>query len=127
MNERTDNTHAAMDTAIILTANIQKLADFYGQGLELGQAQESGPDHLGFPLTNAYLGFDLVESPPDPSDVLSLWFRVDDLAATFGRFEQLGAEIKYPPTKKPWGDELAALYDPDGNLFGLAQRTEQFK
>ena len=127
MNERTASPHAALDTAIILSANIQQLAEFYGEGLELGQARETSPDHLGYPMANAYLGFDLVEAPPEPTGVLSLWFRVDDLAAAFGRFEKLGAKIKYPPTKKPWGDELAALYDPDGNLFGLAQRTEQFR
>jgi len=41
---------------------------------------------------------------------------------TFKRFKELGAKVKYTPTKKPWGDVLAALYDPDGNVIGLAQR-----
>jgi hypothetical protein len=30
--------------------------------------------------------------------------------------------LRYPPTRKPWGALLASLYDPDGNMVGLAQR-----
>jgi uncharacterized glyoxalase superfamily protein PhnB len=47
---------------------------------------------------------------------------VDDLQATFERLVALGATVRYPPTRKPWGAELAAVYDLDGNLLGLAQR-----
>ena len=114
-----------MDTAIILTSNIRKLADFYGQGLELGEAAPTGPDHLGFDMPNAYLGFDHVDDPPTASGVMSLWFRVNDLEGTFKRFEELGAGVKYGPTAKPWGDTLAAMYDPDGNLFGLSLRKAE--
>ena len=124
MNNDLEKTQATMDTAIILTSRVKEMASFYRQGLELGEAQPAGPDHLGFDLPNAYFGFDLVDTPPEASGVLSLWFRVNDLAATFDRFKELGAKVKYPPTKKPWGDELAAMYDLDGNLFGLAQRKE---
>jgi len=53
---------------------------------------------------------------------VSAWFEVDDLQTSFERFESLGAVVIYPPTKKPWGAILAALKDPDGNVFGLAQR-----
>jgi uncharacterized glyoxalase superfamily protein PhnB len=47
---------------------------------------------------------------------------VEDIEASFNLFVGLGARVKYPPTKKPWGAVLSALYDPDGNLFGLSQR-----
>jgi catechol 2,3-dioxygenase-like lactoylglutathione lyase family enzyme len=114
-----------MDTAIILTSNLEAMADFYGQGLELGEAARTGPDHLGFAMPNAYLGFDRVDDPPSTSGVLSLWFRVDDLEGTFERFKELGAGVKYGPTTKPWGDTLAAMYDLDGNLFGLALRKPE--
>ncbi len=124
MNEEMEKTQATMDTAIISTSRMDELARFYSQGLDLGEAHPAGPDHLGFDLPNAYFGFDLVDTAPDPSGVLSLWFRVNDLAATFERFKGLGAKVKYSPTTKPWGDELAAMYDLDGNLFGLAQRKE---
>ncbi|GMQ78958.1 MAG: hypothetical protein BMS9Abin02_1507 [Anaerolineae bacterium] len=125
MNDLNSRVGATMETAIILTSNLQEMADFYGQGLELGEAVPTGPDHLGFAMQNAYLGFDRVDDPPAASGVLSLWFRVDDLEGTFERFKDLGAGVKYGPTTKPWGDTLATMYDLDGNLFGLALRKAE--
>ena len=123
MSDPKSRAGATMDTAIILTSNLQEMADFYGQGLELGEAAPTGPDHLGFNMPNSYLGFDRVDDPPPASGVLSLWFRVNGLEETFNRFKELGAGVKYGPTTKPWGDTLAAMYDLDGNLFGLALRV----
>jgi predicted enzyme related to lactoylglutathione lyase len=98
------------------------MADFYSHGFELGKASAAGDDHLGFPLPNLYFGFDQVEKAPPPSGVISLWFEVNDIETTFKRLKESGARINYPPTEKPWGAVLAALYDPDGNLFGISQR-----
>jgi len=120
-NERA--TTAVLHTAIIQTGRLQEMADFYRRGLDLGEPLEE-VDHLGFPLPNAYFGLDLVEEAPSPTGVVSLWFEVDDLQATFDKFVALGAGVKYPPTRKPWGARLAALYDPDGNVFGLTGRDD---
>jgi catechol 2,3-dioxygenase-like lactoylglutathione lyase family enzyme len=117
-----NSTNAILQTVIIQTGQLVGMADFYGRGFELGEPAATGGDHLGFPLPNLYFGFDLVEEAPDPSGVISLWFEVEDIEATFARFEELGARIKYPPSKKPWGAILTALYDPDENLFGISQR-----
>ena len=115
-------TKAILQTVIIQTSQLTEMAHFYGRGLELGEPAETGGDHLGFPLPNLNFGFDLVAAAPQPSGVVSLWFEVVDIEATFKRFEELGAGVKYPPSKKPWGAVLAALYDLDGNMFGLSQR-----
>jgi predicted enzyme related to lactoylglutathione lyase len=117
-----ESTNAILQTVIIQTNQMKAMADFYSLGLELGQPVETGGDHLGFPLPNLYFGFDLVEAPPQPCGVISLWFEVEDIQAAFKRFEELGANVKYPPSKKPWGAVLASLYDLDGNVFGLSQR-----
>jgi predicted enzyme related to lactoylglutathione lyase len=117
-----ESTEAILQTVIIQTSQMTEMADFYGHGLELGEPAETGGDHLGFPLPNLYFGFDLVDAAPQPSEVVSIWFEVGDIEATFNRFEELGARVKYPPSKKPWGAVLAALYDLDGNVFGLSQR-----
>lgn len=117
-----DNTAAILQTVIIQTSQLSELAEFYGRGLELGKPDATGDDHLGFQLPNLYFGFDLVADAPQTSGVVSLWFEVHDIDATFERFEGLGARVKYPPSKKPWGAVLAALYDLDGNVFGLSQR-----
>ena len=110
-----------LSTVIIRTSRIKELASFYGQGLKLGEARFTGDDHLGFNLSNLYFGFDQVQDAPKSTGAVSLWFEVGDIQSTFTRFGSLGARVKYPPSKKPWGGFLAALYDLDGNLFGLSQ------
>ena len=122
MNNTNNSTNAVLQTIIIQTGQIKTMAEFYAHGLELGEAAATGGDHLGYPLPNLYFGFDLVDEVPPPSGVVSLWFEVDDIEETFKRFEESGARVSYPPTKKPWGAVLASLYDPDGNLFGISQR-----
>ncbi|MCJ7537636.1 MAG: VOC family protein [Anaerolineales bacterium] len=122
MNKPINSTDAILQTVIIQTGHLKTMADFYAHGLELRESAAAGADHLGFPLPNLYFGFDQVEGAPAPSGVVSLWFEVDDIEATFKRFGEFGAKGKYPPTKKPWGAVLAALYDPDGNLFGISRR-----
>jgi predicted enzyme related to lactoylglutathione lyase len=121
--EKIDNsTNAVLQTVIVQTSQMETMAEFYAHGFELGKAAATGGDHLGYPLPNLYFGFDQVAESPPPSGVVSLWFEVDDIEATFKRFEASGARVSYPPTEKPWGAVLAALYDPDGNLFGISQR-----
>jgi predicted enzyme related to lactoylglutathione lyase len=122
MEKSNNSTNAVLQTVIIQTSQMKTMAAFYAHGLELGQAAATGGDHLGFPLPNLYIGFDQVAEAPPPSGVVSLWFEVDDIEATFKRFEESGARVNYPPAEKPWGAVLAALYDPDGNLFGISQR-----
>ncbi|MFC2029286.1 VOC family protein [Chloroflexota bacterium] len=115
--------NALLHTVIIDTTRMSELAEFYGTGLELGDPAPTGGDHLGFSLPNLYFGFDQVDRVKSGyQGAVSLWFEVDDLQAVFETFVQLGAQVEYPPTRKPWGAVLAAVHDPDGNLVGLAQR-----
>ena len=118
-----NRTNAKLDTVIICTTRMKELAEFYKLGLQLQEPKSHENNHLGFQLQNNYLGFDEVDKEQNnQTGAISLWFRVDNIKETFKRFKELGARVKYPPTVKPWGDLLAALYDPDGNTFGLAQR-----
>ena len=117
------SAHATLDTVIVVTTRMAELAEFYRRGLELPVPQAHADNHLGFQLPGVYLGFDLVdEAPANYPGAVSLWFAVDDLEATFDRFVQSGARVKYPPTEKPWGARLAAIFDPDGRVVGLTQR-----
>jgi predicted enzyme related to lactoylglutathione lyase len=113
--------HAVLDTVIIVTTRMEELVEFYRNGLDLGQPQQYGDDHTGFQLSTVYIGFDQVEHSVSPGPV-SLWFAVDDLEAVFEQFVKNGAKVKFPPVKKPWGDILAAVFDPDQNVVGLVQR-----
>lgn len=101
MKKPINSTDAILQTVIIQTGQLKTMADFYAHGLKLGESAATGADHLGFPLPNLYFGFDQVEGAPAPSGVVSLWFEVDDIEATFKRFAESGAKVSYPPTKNP--------------------------
>jgi predicted enzyme related to lactoylglutathione lyase len=36
-------------------------------------------------------------------------------------WDSIGGKVIYPPIKTSWGDVLAAIFDPDGNVIGLSQ------
>jgi predicted enzyme related to lactoylglutathione lyase len=111
-----------LQTVIIFTERMEELSTFYAKALQIGPF-ESSPNHLGCQLGTVYFGFDQVEAVQGESPGgVTIWFTVDDLQATFERVVALGAEVRYPPTRKPWGAMLAAVYDLDGNVLGLAQR-----
>ncbi len=108
---------------IIFTSQHRALADFYCGALDLPEPEAFGDDHLGIQLEHFYLGFDESEaSEGHRAGGVSLWFAVPDLDASFARFVELGADVRCPPEVKPFGDRLASVYDPDGNIIGLVER-----
>lgn len=109
-----------METVIIFTTRMEELASFYQQALDLGEFNLS-PGHMGLQAGPVYLGFDQVEEQKSGGGT-TLWFTVDDINETFNRLLSMQAPVRYPPTRKPWGGYLAALYDLDGNMIGLSQR-----
>ena len=114
-------SNAAVDTVIVFTTDHTELARFYEEAFDLDAPEAFGETHLGYQLGGLYLGFDRVEKA-GPNDAVKLWFRVDDIDATFERCVELGAAVRYRPELKPFGDTVAALIDPHGNHFGLSQR-----
>ena len=115
-----------LETVIVFTSRMNELAEFYRTGLGIGPYQES-PQHLGCLVGSVYFGFDQVDDEPAEARSklgLTIWFTVDDIHASLERLVELGATVRYPPTKKPWGAVLASLEDPDGNVFGIAQRMD---
>ena len=112
---------AEVDTVIVFTTDHVELARFYRTALEFDEPLRFGDNHLGFQIGPLYLGFDNVDEARS-NDAVTLWFRVDDIDATFRRCVEHGATVRYEPTEKPFGDTVAALIDPHGNHFGLSQR-----
>jgi lactoylglutathione lyase len=47
-------------------------------------------------------------------------FVTDDVQAGFARAVEGGAEPVTPPQTKPWGQDVAYVRDPDGNLVEIA-------
>ncbi len=121
-NKQIEQQGAALETVIIFSEHMEALASFYQEALGIGPYEHS-PAHMGCQLGNVYFGFDQVEKVEGEAPAgITLWFTVDDLQATFEQLVSMGVKVIYAPTEKPWGAVLAAVYDPDGNILGLAQR-----
>ena len=120
VEEANEAQGTALDTVIIFTTRMEELVHFYQAAFDLGEFNLS-PSHMGLQAGPVYLGFDQVEEQESGGGV-TIWFTVDDIDARYNRLVAMGAESRYPPTRKPWGGYLASLYDLDGNMIGLSQR-----
>lgn len=118
------NQHVAVGAILIFTNKPEQLAEFYAAGLETESPRPVGADHVGFMISETSLGFERV--PVQPRNIeaaVTAWFRVADARQTYEKFLTLGAHIKSPPTLQPWGETLAEVVDPDGNVIGLMSAT----
>jgi predicted enzyme related to lactoylglutathione lyase len=121
-----NNKRASLETIIIFTKQIGKLAEFYQKGLDLENPSFQKENHIGYQIGETYFGFDQVdEIKGSPPSSVTLWFTVDDLKSTLDRFIKHGANVHMNPTKKPWGATIASVVDIDGNIVGLEQRREK--
>jgi lactoylglutathione lyase len=60
---------------------------------------------------------------PGPGPRHELFVYVDDLDASIEDAAHAGAQVLRGPNQMPWGERLAYLRDPEGNLVALAQGT----
>src|ERR1700752_2518161 len=75
-----------VDAILFASPHPEALAAFYQHGFELEPPKWHGEDHLGLNLSNTYLGFDRAkETAPSSSGSISIWFKVQDIEATFAR------------------------------------------
>jgi uncharacterized glyoxalase superfamily protein PhnB len=114
-------TNAAIDTVIVYAHNLQELSSFYVRALRIDEddvVKEEG--HVGFDLGEIYLGFDQSDGSHRHPGAVTFWVRVDDLDKTYQRCLDLGATSVIEPVDRPWGDRLAAVKDPEGNMIGLS-------
>lgn len=65
------------------------------------------------------------EQPAEPSAAMSLYFVIDDLAATFARAKQHGARIVKEPFDQFYGMREFLCQDPDGFLLIFAQELHK--
>jgi uncharacterized glyoxalase superfamily protein PhnB len=73
----------------------------------------------------------LVIPPPGPESqdrvgtFSNVWFDCDDLDGTYADLSGKGVEFPVPPQEAPWdpSQRWAQFSDPDGNLYGLSQRS----
>lgn len=108
---------------ILTTRDLPRLVGFYEHALHARVAYRFGSadedDYVTLTLGAASLGIGRDPATPAASDRIALWFYVDDLDAAYGRWMTAGGDTVRPPAEMPWGERVAQVRDPDGNLVNL--------
>ena len=63
---------------------------------------------------------DAFRRPHGAATAFEVCFVTDDVRGAYDRAVREGAEPVTPPQTKPWGQDVAYVQDPDGNLVELA-------
>ena len=111
---------------IIVTNDLDRLLAFYTELLgarELMRFPDDGPVfYVGLAIGDSELGLssDAAVSPGDPGRML-LSIDVADVDALLPRVEGLGGEATSGANDMPWGQRVAHIKDPDGNVVNLTQ------
>jgi predicted enzyme related to lactoylglutathione lyase len=111
---------------IIVTNDLERLRVFYTALLgaeENFRYPDEGPlFYLGLRLGDSELGLSSDSSvvPGAPGRML-LSIDVPDVDALLPRVAELGGESPGPANDMPWGQRVAHIKDPDGNVVNLTQ------
>jgi lactoylglutathione lyase len=112
---------------ILVTRDLRGLLGFYRDLLGFTVTYEfPGPDgepgYVGLQLGAAQLGIGRDPELTDgPSARFSLWLYVESCDATVERLRAAGARVVEEPADQPWGERVARVLDPDGNLVLIGQ------
>jgi uncharacterized protein len=120
---------AAITWFEILGPEPKALRDYYVQLFgweEFWDATSDSPEAADYEYYQVHTGQGGIDggigSSPDGKPHMTLYATVDDLAKTLERAESLGARTLIQPTKMA-NIEFAQFLDPQGNAFGLFNRT----
>jgi predicted enzyme related to lactoylglutathione lyase len=112
--------------AIITTPDATRLRAFYERllgAVEVRRFPEDGSAFfIGLKLGDSEIGL-VNEATTDlsaPQRIL-LNVDVDDVDSLLGQVEPAGGRLLGPPNDMPWGQRVAHVHDPDGNLVNLTQ------
>ena len=108
---------------VLLTRDLPRLAAFYERALggvvDYRFTDGDQDAYVSLTIGAASLGIGRVPDGPIWGDRIALWFYVDDVDAAFAAWTGLGGEAIQRPADKAWGERVAQVRDPDGNLVNL--------
>ena len=116
---------------IITTSKLGAALTFYRDLLGATVTFEfPGPDgepgYVGLELGGAHLGIGRdPTATAAPSPRFSLWAYAEDVDAAVARLRTAGVTIVQEPTDQPWGERVAQVTDPDGNVVLIGQRADE--
>jgi predicted enzyme related to lactoylglutathione lyase len=111
---------------IIVTHDIERLTAFYTALLSakhtMRYPEEGDAFYIGLQVGNSELGLSSTPEvrPGDPGRIL-LSIDVPDVDAVLPRVTELGGTAESGANDMPWGQRVAHIKDPDGNVVNLTQ------
>ena len=113
---------------ILTTADLTAALGFYRDLLGATVNYEfAGPDgepgYVGLELGAAHFGIGRdPDAVAETSERFAFWVYADDCDAAVERLRAAGVQIVEDPIDQPWGERVARVLDPDGNLVYVGQR-----
>ena len=113
-------------STILSTPDLARLQEFYTAGLGAEVTYqfppEGDPGYVALELGDARLGLaaDPTSAAATGPQRHALWLYCTDADAAVERLVAAGGTVVNPPTDMPWGERVADLLDPDGNLLHVA-------
>ena len=108
----------------VFVSDLGRAVEFYEATLGL-KLKYSAPEHGYASLSAASLRLGIAVPEADQRELIGrhtgVGLAVPDLKAEHVRLSGLGVRFTMPPTKQPWGDFMALVSDPEGNVFYLDQ------
>jgi uncharacterized glyoxalase superfamily protein PhnB len=113
---------------ILSTPDLPRLLDFYVRALDATVAYQF-PDEgeavfVSVDVAGSHLGLGADENAGDAEAAqrAALWLYADSCDDAVARLTSYGATVVSDPEDMPWGERVADLRDPDGNLLHIGQR-----
>lgn len=116
---------------VLYAKDVERVADFYvGLGFEeyaRMRGENGAPGFIGLRRDSAELAVTTEASPrtlagvePGPGPRHELFVYVDDVDAAITQLRDAEEMVLREPADMPWGERLAFLRDPEGNIVTLA-------
>ena len=113
---------------ILLTRDLPRLVGFYEHALRAvvvlpvrRRGAKTTTCRCSIDAASLGIGRDASMPARVTGDRVALWFYVDDVDAVFHRWMQAGGDVAQEPQDMPWGERVAQVRDPDGNLVNLGR------
>lgn len=108
---------------ILRTADLPRLTRFYstafGATVEYRFEHDGADVYVALAVGAGALGIGL-ETDLVRGDAIAVWMYADDVDAGFAAAIASGARPVAEPEDMPWGERVAQVRDPDGNLLYIA-------
>jgi predicted enzyme related to lactoylglutathione lyase len=113
-------------SVILSSPDLPRLVGFYTDALDAEQTysfpEEGDPGYVALVVAGAQLGIAADPAAATGPQRHALWLYCPDADAAVARLVDAGGTLVSPPADMPWGERVADLHDPDGNLLHVAHQ-----